>query len=244
MEFIQGFANNKGINIHYIDNNINNTNTTPLIICPGLSESAENYINLMSNIKNRRCVALSFRGRGKSNTPKCGYTLEDHINDIDSVVKALKIDKFCIMGVSRGVSYELGYAISNSESLKGLIVNEYPAEHKKMPSGWAKESMDFYDKHCDLISITYEALKRIEEDSKQVNFYDELSNIKCPSLILKGELEESLVSSQDIINYVDNLGCKSIRIEKFSKAGHDIQFGDLEGLVKVMNEFLKYIDEL
>lgn len=239
---MHGFVANQGVNIHYIDNDIRNTNTTPLLICPGLSESAENYTNLMSKIENRRCIALSFRGRGKSDSPNKGYTLQDHIQDIDSVVKELSLDSFCIMGISRGVSYELGYAVSNPKLLKGLIVNEYPYEHKKMPSGWAKESMYFYDKHCDSISITYYALKCIEEDSKQVNFAEKLSNITCPSLILKGELEETLVSSEDIINYVDNLGSKSIRVEKFSKAGHDIQFGDFEGLVKVLNEFLKSID--
>ncbi|RDY26563.1 alpha/beta hydrolase [Romboutsia weinsteinii] len=242
MEFVQGFVNNQGVKIHYIDNDLMNTNTTPLLICPGLSESAEDYVNLMSRINNRRCVAFSFRGRGKSGSPKSGYTLEQHIKDIDSVAKGLGFDKFCIMGISRGVSYELGYAVSNSESLKGIIVDEYPPEHKKMPNGWAKESMDFYDEHCDSISITYDVLKGIEDESEQIYFAKKLENITCPALILKGELEESLVSSDDIVNYVDNLGSKSIRVEKFKKAGHDIQFGDFEGLVKVMNEYLKSID--
>ena len=50
MEFTRGFANNKGVNIHYIDNNIKDSNNTTLVICPGLSETAEDYINLMSNI--------------------------------------------------------------------------------------------------------------------------------------------------------------------------------------------------
>lgn len=238
MEFKSDFANNSGVKIHYIDNNLKYTNNTTLLICPGLSESAEDYINLMNNISNRRCVALSFRGRGKSDSPSNGYTLNDHVKDIDSVIKELGLKDICIMGVSRGVYYELGYATSNPSSLKGLIVDEYPPKHKEMPRGWAKESMDFYDKYCDTISITYEVLKCIEEDSKQIDFVEKLSNITCPALILKGELEESLLDRKDIVNYIDNLNSSSIRAEKFKKAGHDIQSGDFEGLVKVINEFL------
>lgn len=242
MEFRQGFINNQGINIQYVDNQVNNVNTTTLLICPGLSESAQDYINLMSRVKNRRCIALSFRGRGKSDAPSDGYTLEEHIKDIESVIRELNLDNFCIMGISRGVSYELGYATFNPKSIKGMIIGEYPAIHKQMPSGWAKESMDFYDKYCDSISITYEVLKSIEDDSKEVSFVNELSNITCPSLILKGELEDTLLSNEDIVDYVENLGSKSIRVEKFEKAGHDIQSGDFDGLVKVINEFMESID--
>ena len=242
MEFRQNFVNNKGVNIHYIDNDVKNINATTLLICPGLSESAEDYINLMSRVKNRRCVALSFRGRGKSDAPKNGYTLENHIDDIQSIVKELELGEFCIMGVSRGVSYELGYAVSNPQFLKGMIIGEYPAIHKRMPNGWAKESMDFYEKYCDSISITYEVLKCIEDDSKEVSFIKKLNSIVCPSLVLKGELEDTLVSSGDIVDYVENLGNKSIRVETFDKAGHDIQAGDFEGLVKIINEFMESID--
>lgn len=241
-KYVQGFAYNKKVKINFIDNNIVDTNNTTLLICPGLSESAKDYTKLMSQINNRRCIVLSFRGRGESDSPQEGYTLEDHIKDIEAVVEELKLEEFCIMGISRGVSYELGYAISNYKSLKGLIIDEYPAQHKKMPKGWAKESMEFYKEHCDFISITYEVLKRIEEESEQINFTKELNNITCPSLILKGELEETLLSHEDITNYIDHLGSKSIRIEKFKNSGHDIQEGDFKRLVKVLNEFLKSID--
>lgn len=242
MRFKEGFANNQGVMIHYIDNEVKNNNTTPLLICPGLSESVDDYINLISNIKDRRCIALSFRGRGKSDAPNKGYTLKDHISDIDSVIGSLGLKDFCIMGVSRGVSYTLGYATSNPTLIKGLIIDEYPPEHKKMPSGWAKESMDFYGKHCDSISITYEVLKSIEEDSNQVYFTEKLKRISCPSLILKGKLEESLLSNLDIINYINNLNSKSIKIKKFDKAGHDIQSDDFLGLVNEINDFFIYID--
>ncbi|MGL5642372.1 MAG: alpha/beta fold hydrolase [Paraclostridium sp.] len=215
---------------------------SPVLICPGLSESANDYVDLMSNIKNRRCIALSFRGRGKSESPIKGYTLIDHVKDIESVILELGLKDICIMGVSRGVSYALEYAVSNSSLIKGLILGEYPAKHKKMAYGWAKESMGFYSENCESISISYDVLKCIEEDSEQIDFTERLSCINCPSLILKGELEGSLLDRADIVNYIENLSSDSIRIEKFKKAGHDIKSDDFKHLIKVINEFLLSID--
>lgn len=50
------------------------------------------------------------------------------------------------MARSRGVSYALGYSILNSSLLKGMIIEEYPPVHKKMPEGWAEEFLLYRDR--------------------------------------------------------------------------------------------------
>ena len=242
MELMQGWIENNDIKIHYIDNQISDSKKTPLLICPGLSESSKDYLKIIENINDRRCIAMSFRGRGESDSPQHGYTLQDHIEDITSVVKELNLNQFCIMGYSRGVSYALGYSISNNNLLKGLIIGEYPAQHKQMQKGWAKESMEFYKTHCDSISIEYEVLKAIEEESDQVNFKDQLSKINCKTLILKGEKEETLLTMEDISDYINNLNSKYIKIKRFEKSGHDIKADDFENLIEVLREFLDDVD--
>ena len=54
-----------------------------------------------------------------------GYTLEDHISDIDAVIKHLGLKEFILFGYSRGVSYTIGYAIQNASLLKGLIIGDF-----------------------------------------------------------------------------------------------------------------------
>lgn len=243
MEIIEDWVNSEGIRINYIDNQVTDGNKVPLLICPGLSESAQDYIKIIKRLKNRRCVALSFRGRGKSDSPQHGYTLTHHLKDIHSVVGHLKMNEFCIMGYSRGVSYALGYSILNQNVLKGMIVGEYPPEHKKMSRGWAKESMEFYKKNCQSISIKYDVLKAIEDESYQIYFKNKLSNINCKTLILKGDKEETLLTLDDISDYVKHLGSKSVRIKHFENAGHDIKEDDFENLMYVLEEFLESIDE-
>ncbi|MBT2760598.1 alpha/beta hydrolase, partial [Paenibacillus sp. ISL-20] len=82
---------------------------TPLLICPGLSETAEEYQDLLEYLMPRRCIVLSFRGRGQSGTPPNGYDLKDHVTDIESVVKSTGITPFHLYAFSRGVSYALEY---------------------------------------------------------------------------------------------------------------------------------------
>lgn len=81
----ENWVDNDGIRINFFQSKPEKAGKTPLLICPGLSESAEEYINLISSLQDNRCIALSFRGRGKSDSPLTGYSLEDHVSDIAAV---------------------------------------------------------------------------------------------------------------------------------------------------------------
>ena len=65
-------------------------------------------------------------------------------------------------------------------------------------------------------------VKGIEVESTQVSYLDDLHKIKCPALVIRGELEESLLSKDEICLYINYLGSKSIRVENFENCGHDI----------------------
>lgn len=237
-----GYAVKDSVKINYIDNQILDSQKTPLVICPGLSEKCTDYESIVRSINDRRCIALSFRGRGNSSHSDYGYSLEKHIEDIELVVNKVKLNDFCLMGYSRGVSYVLGYATTNLHRIKGLILGEYPAEHKDMNAGWAKEQMDIYSSHNLPVSITYGVLKCIEIDSRYKDFSTHLSTVKCPTLILKGVLDDTLLTSSDISKYKNNLGSDHIIIENFSNSGHDIMKNELFKMINSIKNFLNYID--
>lgn len=238
MEYIEGFANNKGVNIYYIDNGIKNSKKTPLLICPGLSECAKDYIKLINRITDRRCVALSFRGRGISDSPSSGYSLEDHISDIEAVVEELDLKEICVLGISRGVSYELGYCSLNPHKVKGLIITEYPPKHKRALNEWTEESIEIYNRNREFMSINYDVLKSIEKESENISFNTDLKKITCPALILKGNLKDSLLKDEDLSDYINNLGSQNILIKKFDDIGHSIQSENFEKLARAVEEFL------
>jgi len=238
MKYIEGFANNKGVNIYYIDNGIKNSKKTPLLICPGLSECAKDYIKLINRITDRRCVALSFRGRGISDSPSSGYSLKDHISDIEAVVEELDLKEICVLGISRGVSYELGYCSLNPHKVKGLIITEYPPKHKRALNEWTEESIEIYNRNREFMSINYDVLKSIERESENISFNTDLKKITCPALILKGNLKDSLLKDEDLSDYINNLGSQNILIKKFDDIGHSIQSENFEKLARAVEEFL------
>ena len=99
-----------------------------------------------------------------------------------------------------------------------------------------------YNSNYDTFSISYEVLKKIEEESEQVDFRGDLKKINCPSLILKSRLEDSLLSDEDIADYISNLSSKRIVVKKFDNMGHNIRCDEFEKLVKSVEEFLISID--
>ncbi|HYF81860.1 MAG TPA: alpha/beta hydrolase [Clostridia bacterium] len=234
----EGWVDNKGVMIHYLESYESEGNLTPLFICSGLSESAEDYTNLMHVLAPRRCIVLSFRGRGKSDCPENGYSLEDHVSDIESVIIHLGLENFYLLGYSRGVSYTIDYAIHNNMKIKGLIIEEYPALHKKMTEGWAD---GFFNVFPDT-NIKYAAILGIERESKQVDFSNLLHVIECPTLVMRGMKDSSQLTDEAVEVYLNNIS--NCRVEVFENAGHRILVDDFDRFIETINTFLSLLDEL
>lgn len=235
----QGFLHNGKTKLHYIEYHSDIEGKTPLLICPGLSEPAENYLEVMEALEPRRIIALSYRGRGKSDSPESGYSLEHHVSDIETVIQGLNLNDFAIMGYSRGVSYALGYATKHPQSIKSLIIAEYPAQHKKMPDGWADEYLSTYwgnDLGANLLKA--HVVRAIQKESHQVEFAEELHNLYSkPTLVMRGVLEESLLSKEQADIF--SLYIASTTLTAFENSGHTLKNTEFNKFVTEINTFLK-----
>ncbi|WP_270168619.1 alpha/beta fold hydrolase [Paenibacillus sp. SYP-B4298] len=235
MKLNSNYSKNNEVNIHYLDS-INDSDSTlvPLLICPGLSEVAEEYEDFIKYMLPRRCVVLSFRGRGKSDTPNFGYDLKDHISDVESVVKDAKLDRFNLFAYSRGVSYALGYTRKYPEQIERLIIQDYPSEHKAMPNHWPQDYIDNYIVPFNRSgNIRALAVQGIQRESTQ-----EAIRIKYtkPVLVMHGLQEGSLLSNEGLEQYKGQYS--NIRIEGFSESGHDIRSKEKTKLYEIIKAFL------
>jgi len=237
MEFIHNKVTSKnGIQIHYIDSkNVADNRLIPLLICPGLSETAEEYEDLLTSILPRRGIVLSFRGRGKSTTPFSGYSLIDHILDIELVVEYAGITYFHLLGNSRGASYALGYAKIHSNQIASLIVEDYPLEHKSMPIDWPHEYINKYLIPYNRIeNIRPEAVLGIQKEST----YETISfQFERPVLVIRGLLEGSLVTDEDLEKYKETFS--KIDVCEFHKSAHDIRNTEKELLYQNIIDFME-----
>ncbi|MCR2802776.1 alpha/beta fold hydrolase [Paenibacillus soyae] len=227
------FALNGDLRIHYLET-VSASPLTPVLLCPGLSETAEEYEELIAYLWPRRCAVLSFRGRGLSDTPAAGYDLKEHVSDIESVVKDAALHRFHLFAYSRGVSYALGFARANMASVESIMVQDYPAQHKMMPPEWAEEYInDYLIPYGRTGNIRPEAVRGIQRESRQA---DLRFSFPRRLLILRGMLEGSLISEQDMDVYREmNPGLDE---HCFYESAHSIRSTEKALLFQTIKQFL------
>ncbi|MRH41860.1 alpha/beta hydrolase [Aquibacillus halophilus] len=230
-------VSNNGVTINYLCCGDFNSHLTPIIIVPGL-EAAEDYIELMQTLLPRPSITISLRGRGKSIQPKEGYMLYDHIQDIETVIEDMEIQRYIMFGYSFGVSYMLGYALGNLEKMVGMIIGDFPAVHRKLPKEWLQQFNQktvSIDRPKQQNKSFHKFLNALQRESHEVVFWEVLQSFHFPVLVVsKGEL-----SKQEIRKYEWYLpNCHSLVLKNGSK-------GHLRGnqdFIKSMGSFCSSLD--
>ena len=215
------FLRNGSLRLHAVDSG-GGQGLVPLLIVPGLAESADEYAGLIKYLAPRRCVAVTLRGRGRSDAPPTGYALQDHLGDIAVAAALFDRERFCLFGFSRCVAYALGYALEHAERLAGLIVGDYPARHSALPPEFTPYLLAS-DWHGRLGKdrIAEHALDALQRESRVVMFWDRRGAISCRSLILHGtEQNGSLLSNAQIERYRHRL--PQATAVCLTQSGHDL----------------------
>ncbi len=238
------WAQNGGTRIHYLAKGQPSRPQLSLVASLGIWESAERAIPLF-DILQRHCIALSYRGRGKSDTPLTGYDLQDHVGDLAAVVENERLDRFCLLAFSRGVPYAIGYTLDHLDKVAGLILADQPPIQNKWPQGNAEfwKNLVYRGKRVtDFIRPA--ALDRIEQEAQRIELWDQLPRIECPVLILRGlattQTIPSDLSEQDSLKYHRLL--KNVQEVGFEHSGHMIPDDEPDKYADTVRRFLAKLD--
>lgn len=228
------WVDNSGVRLHYVDSEGNSG--VSIVIVPGVSESADDYADVIASFSGIRCVVVTFRGRGRSASPKEGYSLQHHIEDIEKVVEDAKLGRFCLVGISRGVAYAVAFAIRHPQMVSGLVIGDYPPRQTRLPEGWADWFWTTSWRGKPVSDrMTREAVVGIQRDSEDVPLSDDLSKLDCPVLVLKGGQKGSALSQEETDRIKHSL--KRAEILVFERAGHDLRSPDQESFIKAILSF-------
>jgi len=239
---VDGWADNRGVRLHFLDTGaVAEPGRTTVVVVPGLSEAAEEYAWLLDGLAPRRCVALSLRGRGQSDAPLAGYSLADHVSDLEAVVEALRLPRFCVVGLSRGVAYAVRFATLHPERVAGLVVGDYPAHHTELPPEWVDAFMESSWRGVPVV----ERMKRrvvagIQRDSRYEPLWEGLRRVPFPALILRGTGEGSLLPRKEADRYRRLI--PEATVVAFEGTDHDLLEPDPTRLVRVLEGFLGGLD--
>ncbi|MCM3627229.1 alpha/beta hydrolase [Paenibacillus glycanilyticus] len=231
------YASNGEVRIHYYDSREEaDEKLVPIVVCPGLSETAEEYLDFMQAAAPRRCILLSFRGRGQSDTPESGYDLAEHLSDLEAVVNDAGLKEFHLFAYSRGVSYALGYALKSKADVRSLVLGDYPPEHRAMPDGWAEDYIyNYLIPYNRTSNIRTAAVWGIQRESKPIPLDTALD---IPILVARGMLEDSLITNEEIDRY-ERMSA-TVAVKEYARSGHALK-GEDKALF--FEDIIRFVDE-
>lgn len=201
---------------------------TPVLFIPGMFGTAVTFKNeIEANWQERRCISLSFRGRGKSDAPATGYTLADHVSDIYTVIRQLDLmSGVAIVAHSRGVPYALGFAADHPGTIKALALLDHPPFHLPIESEWA-------EKWCSQITPGMppeKAIRALQSDADFRDLRGALAALTCPVLYVAGGQPGSMLSREDIAEF--SQGLKSCVLHVEERSGHELETLQIDKLLR------------
>ena len=120
------FIKANGIELHYLEKNSNLKPT--LILLHGLSANANSFESYMKLLDNYRVISVDLRGRGLSEKPDNGYSMQAHSKDIIEMMDALKIDEVILAGHSFGGLLTIYLAVQYPKRISKIILIDVAAK--------------------------------------------------------------------------------------------------------------------
>lgn len=109
----------------------------PVLALHGLTANCRCWDALAPAISpHRRLLAPDLRGRGGSDKPARGYSIEHHLRDLEAMLADLDIPRVTLLGHSLGAYIALALASQRPEMVKGLILLDGGAQ--LTPEQWGK----------------------------------------------------------------------------------------------------------
>ena len=120
------FVASNNIQLHYLE--FEGSGTT-IILMHGLTANAHAFDGLIEEglAPSFHVISIDLRGRGESDQPENGYSMEDHAKDILGLMDALKISSAVIGGHSFGALLTLYLAANHPERVEKLILMDAAA---------------------------------------------------------------------------------------------------------------------
>jgi pimeloyl-ACP methyl ester carboxylesterase len=206
-----------------------------------MGESAEEYAWLLDALDDRRVVAVDVRGRGRSGAPPSGYTWEDHVGDVASVIDATGLEQPVLVGFSRGSSYALGYALNAPERVRALVIGDYFARHVGLPPEFAERQLAVVLRGVPMSERMPEhAVLGVARESREVPLWDRLHELQGPVLLVRGGRRGVLANDEVAAQWQAAL--PSVQIAMLPNAGHDLWSRDPGAYLAVLRAFLESVD--
>jgi non-heme chloroperoxidase len=240
-EPIEKWTDRSGVRIRYLDsapdrNARANSALLPLLFSPGLTDTADEYDELIEFFLPRRVLVVEVRGRGRSDAPPTGYAVADHLADLRAVVEDEQLDRFHLMTFSRGSSWGLELALTEPQRIASLSIGDYQAVEVAMNDDFAGTMMATRFRGKPLAArVSAHVLVELQRASRPRQLWDRLGTIDAPLLVARGS-QGGLVDDAAAGRYVQAV--PDIEIVTIPGAGHDLFRPDRLAFPRAVADFI------
>lgn len=227
------FINNNGVTIHCISKHFT-PNSTPLIIVPGMGNSAEHIEEDLNNLLTYPHIIISLRGHGKSESPKQGYDFNAQVSDVQAIIQHFNLLQFYIFGISMGVAIAIQIAYNNPNKVKGLIMGDYPPFYPPLDQKWANQAL----KNLSDSALSEAAINGLVADCVE---YKEvmplLIEINCKTLLICGGQPDSMFP----VKFVEKISemLPQLKVNTLAQSGHWLFEPEPEPLINLITKFVE-----
>lgn len=192
MEYTEHYIDNNGVRIHAIEFNPG-VGGVPLLMVPGMGNAAEEIAETVGPLLTRRTVALSIRGRGKSDSPETGWRLEDQASDIAAVVKHFGFPKIALFGHSTGGSIAARALPMIDAEVVAFFIGDFAPFYPPYSEGWRQRVLNDPE-----LQISDTALKGIVSAPEYIDVSEYLKPVSSKLFALTGDLDKSLLQAEEL----------------------------------------------
>lgn len=232
------------VRVHVVQSEPSEPAGTPLLLIPGMAETADEYGDFLARLAPRPAAAVTMRGRGRSHQPPDGYGTHDHAEDVAVAADGLGFDRFVLFPFSRGTTYALGFADRWPERVAGLVVGDYPAEQRALPDDFAEWYIKGSWRGRPVSDRTTKgALAAIQRDSAvDVPMWSVVAELRCPILLLRGRQEHGyvIVGDEELEDYRSH--ARDLTMRELQNSGHDLWEPDPGPLIDALSPWLDRVD--
>ncbi len=169
----------------------------------GLFATLESYDELCSYLLDEfNILRYDCRGQGKTEKPIDGYSLNDHVSDLQQIIDENKIDSLFLLGLSNGARVALEFSIKNPKKVKALIACDTYDEITPMISLKLKSWLVAYElggatHRFDVATPWVWGESLVNSKPELISYYRDRCD-SFPSYAVKGLIKGAMESSIDL----------------------------------------------
>jgi pimeloyl-ACP methyl ester carboxylesterase len=199
---VERWTERSGVRIRYLDNAPAAPVGLPVLFSPGLSDFADEYVEVLEFFCPRRILVVEVRGRGQSEAPASGYAVADHVRDLSAVLGEEGIGDFHLMTFSRGTSWGLDLALADPSRVASLSIGDYKPFELHLTEGFVDNQMQSRFRGRPMTErMSRHVLDGLAAESRARELWDRLPELRCPLLVARPGSGQGLVNDEVVARY-------------------------------------------